>query len=225
MRQFDAPPLLLLLATTLLFGCGAAQLRQASDVVLSLADITCAECGMRSVVALSAQPGVATAEFDKGAAEIKVHFDAAQILPGDMLKILQGQDVKASIGGGHGHYLAAQKFAESADIQWISRGDAVDVDAAAVVGKVTVVDFGAAWCGPCRDVDADMAELLPKNPDVALRKIDIGDWDTPVAKQHLQNISALPYVLVYAKNGKRIAAIEGLHLDQLHAALDLARKN
>lgn len=217
--------MLLLLATTLLFACSGAQLRQPSDVVLSLEDISCAECGMRAVVALSAQLGVATVEFDKTAAEVKVHFDAAAVLPGDMLKILLGQDVKASIGAGHGHYLAAQKFAESADIQWISHGDAVDVDAAAVVGKVTVIDFGAAWCGPCRDVDADMAEMLPKNPDLALRKIDIGDWDTAVAKQHLQNISGLPYVLVYAKNGKRIAAIAGLHLDQLHAALEQARKN
>ncbi len=217
--------MLLLFATTLLFACSGAQLQQPNDVVLSLTDITCAECGMRSVAALSAQPGVATAEFDKGAAEVKVHFDAARILPGDMVKILLGQNVKASIGGGHGHYLAAQKFAENADIQWISHGNVVDVDAAAVAGKVTVVDFGAAWCGPCRDVDADLAELLPKTPDLALRKVDIGDWDTPVAKQHLQNISGLPFVLVYAKNGKRIAAIAGLHLDQLHAAIDLARKN
>ncbi len=216
---------LVALLAVLSLACSGAQpsaMQQPSDVVLSLQDIDCQSCGQRAVEALGHQPGVGEVEFDRDKAEVKVHFDAAKVLPGDLVRVLAKADVKAKVGAGGGGYAPAQKFAEGADVAWISHGEVVDLEARRVPGKVTVVDFGAKWCGPCRAVDQAMATVLAAQPDVALRKIDIGDWETPVAKQYLTDVPALPYVLVYGRSGARVAAIAGLHLDELHAAIALA---
>jgi thiol-disulfide isomerase/thioredoxin len=218
--------LLLVAGMLTLLACGAAQpaMQRPSDVVLSLKDIDCQACGERAVDALTHQPGVGEVAFDRDKAEVAVHFDAARVLPAELVRVLDAVQVQASIGAGHGSYAPQQAYPQGTDVAWISHGEAVDVEARRVPGKVTVVDFGAKWCGPCREVDKAMAALLPGEPDVVLRKIDIGDWETPVARAYLSDVSALPYVLVYGRTGKRVAAIAGLHLDQLKAAIEQGKR-
>lgn len=210
----------------LVSACGATQpaLRNPSDVVLSLQDITCQSCGATVTELLEETPGVARVYFDKQKAEVAVHFDAARVLPGDMLRRIKTAGFHVVTGPGQGKYAPATAFPAGSDVQWLARGGTdVDVEAKVVPGKVTVVDFGATWCGPCRDVDKAMLQLLPNEPDVALRKVDVGDWDTPVAKHYLADVPSLPYVLVFSKQGKRLAAIAGLDLPKLLAAIQLAK--
>lgn len=116
-------------------------------------------------------------------------------------------------------------FPPDADVEWISRGEAVELEEHLVPGKVTVVDFWAEWCLPCKEVDREMAAVLAAGDDVALRKIDVGDWETPVARQHLRRASGLPYLLVFDGSGRRIAVVEGLDLKRLRRAIDKARRS
>ena len=115
-------------------------------------------------------------------------------------------------------------FHEGADVAWITRsGDRVDLEAHLVPGKVTVFDFWAEWCLPCREVDRAMAAILAEAPDVALRKIDVVEWDRPVVEQHLSRVEALPYLMVYSAEGRRVGVVEGLDLERLERAIDRAR--
>jgi thiol-disulfide isomerase/thioredoxin len=89
-------------------------------------------------------------------------------------------------------------------------------------GKVTIVDFSAKWCEPCRELDRHVLELVASRSDVAYRKLDVGDWDTPLAKRWLVGVKALPHVLVFDPSGKQVAAIEGLDTARLDAVVKAA---
>jgi thiol-disulfide isomerase/thioredoxin len=110
---------------------------------------------------------------------------------------------------------------KTADIvQLVSDGsDLPALEPHLVTNKVTVFDFHATWCPPCRKVDEHLYPVLAERSDLAVRKIDIGSWDTPVAERWLQEVPELPYLVVYDKRGKRVAAIAGAKLDELDRAL------
>jgi thiol-disulfide isomerase/thioredoxin len=110
---------------------------------------------------------------------------------------------------------------KTADIvQLVSDGsDLPALEPHLVANKVTVFDFHATWCPPCRKVDEHLYPVLAQRSDLAVRKIDIGSWDTPVAERWLQEVPELPYLVIYDKQGKRVAAISGAKLDELDRAL------
>ncbi|MDB4971238.1 MAG: Cobalt/zinc/cadmium efflux transporter, rane fusion protein CzcB family [Myxococcales bacterium] len=123
---------------------------------------------------------------------------------------------------------AAPRAPSGADVQKLVEGGR-DVDALeplVVPGKVTIFDFYADWCGPCREVDAHVFQLLAARSDLAYRKLDIVSWDSPLARHHLvaARVPNLPYVVVYAKNGRRVRAISGLDLAALDRAVEEAAR-
>ena len=113
------------------------------------------------------------------------------------------------------------KLGATADLAVLSEKgeDVPSLEAHLVAGKVTVFDFYADWCAPCRTIDAHMFEVINARSDVALRKINVVSWETPVAKRHMAKAAGLPYVVVYGKNGKLIAKIPGLNLKKLDEAI------
>ena len=56
-----------------------------------------------------------------------------------------------------------------------------------------------------RKFDVFMEEFLRENPDIALRKINIIDWDSPVANQHLAHAENIParHVFLTSRRPKR----------------------
>ncbi|MBT3192178.1 MAG: thioredoxin family protein [Verrucomicrobia bacterium] len=93
-------------------------------------------------------------------------------------------------------------------VETISNGGReVDLKSILVPGKITIVDFYAEWCGPCRDLGPKLEQFARGNPDVCLRKINIVNWGTPVVKQY--GIRSVPNVQVYDKNGRKVGAMSG----------------
>ena len=89
----------------------------------------------------------------------------------------------------------------------------------AVAGKVTVFDFYADWCVGCREVELHAYKLLNGRDDLAVRKLNVVDWDTPLAKRHLAEVKGLPFVVVYGKDGKQVRSLQGVDLPGLDAAI------
>jgi thiol-disulfide isomerase/thioredoxin len=89
------------------------------------------------------------------------------------------------------------------DIAQVSDGEAVDLQAHLAAGKYTIFDFYADWCPPCRELTPRLNALAAKDPRVAIRKIDVVDWTSPVVAQH--HIEGLPHMILFDPSGARIA--------------------
>ncbi len=115
----------------------------------------------------------------------------------------------------------------AADIQWLSREgeDVPDLAPHAVKGKVTVFDFYADWCASCRKVDGYVYRRLAEgDPTLAVRKINIVTWETPVAKRYMTNVPALPYLVIYGPSGKLAETVYSADLKALERAIEKAAR-
>lgn len=116
---------------------------------------------------------------------------------------------------------ALPKLPPDADLSWLSK-QGEDVEALArhaVSGKVTVFDFYADWCAPCRKIDEHLYTQLQTRKDLAVRKLNVVSWETPVAKRHLAKVPNLPYLVVYGRDGQLVAELSGFDLAKLDAAI------
>ncbi len=83
-----------------------------------------------------------------------------------------------------------------------NNGARIELRELAEPGKVTIVDFFADWCAPCRRISPVLESMAKSQEDVILRKVDIVNWQTPVVRQH--NISSIPYIIVLDRNGRLV---------------------
>jgi thiol-disulfide isomerase/thioredoxin len=122
-------------------------------------------------------------------------------------------------------FTAHPEVPDDADVKWISNHgeDVPSLAEHAATGKVTLFDFYADWCTPCRKIDDHVFALLRSGAPIAVRKVNIVSWETPVAKRHLTRVSELPYVVVYDGRGSEVRAITGLDLAALDRAIEDAK--
>jgi thiol-disulfide isomerase/thioredoxin len=209
----------------LLAGCGSAPPR--ATTTLSLRNLDCSDCGETLARTLIDEQGIYRAAFDKRTAEVTVVADAKiDVLSLAAARRPKNEDWEIVAGKGRGGYLAWQPAPEGADVQQVSSNgeDVPSLTPFLVSGKVTIVDFSAKWCEPCRRMDEHVMELVTKRADIAYRKLDVGDWDTPLSTHYLEGVKELPHALVFDRRGRQLAVISGLDLEALDRAVEEASK-
>ena len=204
--------------------CLAACAAPMEQTVLSIANSDCASCGMMMAEELAEMPDIEKANYDAKAVEVTAFYKPGAVTGKELIERLDWLNYDIRLGSGQGSYMSVKAFKESLDVKIIVEdGSAVELRDHLVMGKVTVVDFFAEWCGPCRKIDELMEDVLLHNPDVAFRKVNIVDWDSPAAKQHLANAANIPYVMVFTPSGRLLTEISGVKRDELRKAIREAR--
>lgn len=121
------------------------------------------------------------------------------------------------------HFDPLPPVPEGADVLDLSDEQALSGLAAfAVAGKVTVFDFTAPWCVPCRNVEASLRTWMAREPRVAVRRIHINEWEGPVVDRYLSNIAGLPYVILYGVDGTELVTMAAFEMEALDAAIEAA---
>lgn len=190
--------------------------------MISLARLQCATCADSLAKELSQQSGVRKATFDRRRAELTVVASPTVDAVALARAMPKNEDFDIVPGPGRGSYLAWSPPPAGADMKVVATdgADVADLSSLVVSGKVTLVDFSAIWCEPCRYLEEHVASVATKRSDVAYRKLDVGDWDSPLARHYLAQVPSLPYVIVYSRAGQRIDAFSGLDLARLDADID-----
>ena len=209
-------------------GCGGSSMpRDAKTTVLSVTDLDCADCGEELARALIEEPDVYKTAFDKRRVELTL-VTAPRV---DALALAQQkkpakETYRLVRGAGLGRYLSWGSPPEGADVLEIAHGgeDVPDLSPHLVLGKVTIVDFYATWCEPCRQLDAHVLEMASRRKDLAYRKLDVGDWDTPLGTRYLKGVNELPYAIIYDKQGRKVEAVTGLQFEHFDEVVERAAR-
>jgi len=72
--------------------------------------------------------------------------------------------------------------------------------------KLTIVDFWAAWCGPCKNQIPILDEFAKLNPDVQVIKVNV-DENSELATSY--GIRSIP-TIVYIKNSTELKRVSGV---------------
>lgn len=70
---------------------------------------------------------------------------------------------------------------------------------------VTIIDFSATWCGPCRMLHPMLESFASSNPSVKIVKIDV---DAQADLARMFNIMSVPTLLLY-KDGRLLSTKQG----------------
>ncbi|MGH7740836.1 MAG: TlpA family protein disulfide reductase [Candidatus Eiseniibacteriota bacterium] len=168
---------------------------------------------------ISRHAGIRRARFEKVRAELSVTF-ADGVNDRVVLDMIRAAGVEGVIGPGKGWYRPLPEYPAGADVKLVTNdGSQVGpLEKLRANGKYTVLDVFATWCGPCRLVDARLRELCAARRDIAVRKLNVVDFDSPLAGQLGYRLTALPHLIVFTPSGKRIE-FEGYDPEALDAAL------
>ena len=178
--------------------------------------MSCADCSNHAIRVLEQIPGVLAANVDFGSKQATIKADR-QIAEGAVRAALATLGFEALFAGDPVIEPLSPEGKKALDIKTASTGAAIRVKDHLASGKITIFDYQADWCGPCHLLSPKLERLLLKYPDLALRTIDIVDWESEVAKQATREfgVPGLPYVRLYGPAGDFLGEVHGNQIEKV----------
>jgi thiol-disulfide isomerase/thioredoxin len=127
------------------------------------------------------------------------------------LSLTCGFNLKRSTSGASGEGHAGRiSGTRAGDIETVSLGEAVELADFMVKGKITVFEFYSDRCLACAALEPELRLLAGENPNLAVRKINIGSGSTPVVSRY--EIRETPTLIVYDGEGQKLLRQTGIDL-------------
>lgn len=101
------------------------------------------------------------------------------------------------------------------DIRTVSLGERVTLADHLESGKITLFEFYGDRCLACAAFEGPLRSFVSQHPEVVLRKINIGDGDSPVVRQF--QIQVTPTLIALNAKGEEILRHEGGDISALLA--------
>lgn len=93
----------------------------------------------------------------------------------------------------------------------VKNADDLKAQISAAADKLVVIDFFAAWCGPCKFISPKIEELSNEETGVIFLKVDVDECED-VASEY--QISSMP-TFVFVKHGEKIENFSGANESKL----------
>jgi len=184
--------------------------------------MTCGTCADTATELLTKLPGVRTARVDFESRSGRV-AGTGGVTTAAIRSALATYGFEAQFPGDAPNDSAPVPESEKVDldIRTVSHGEKVRIQEELAAGKVTIFDYYAEWCGPCHLLTPKLERLVSRYSNVALRKVDIVNWESAAARQASNDfgLSGLPYVRIYGPNGEVLGAVVGNHVEQVEELL------
>ena len=189
--------------------------------VYSITGVDCVDCSNPIKAQVKKVKGVKKIAFDMHKVELTVSMDD-HVTDAAVVAAIAGAGAGfgATVGPGKGSYIPFGKYPSGADVIALTdNGSAVGpLEKLRVAGKYTVFDLYADWCGPCRVVDNELRSILEGRTDIAVRKLNVVDFKSPLAREQGGRLRALPYLVIFSPTGKRTELV-GASTNKLSVAL------
>lgn len=183
--------------------------------------MSCDTCAGKASSKLRELRGVVRAGVDFDSKTATVDAKKGAVTMGDIRSALGTLGFEALPLGEQQTPPLSEAEKKNLDIQALRQGERFDLRKNLAQGKVTLFDYYADWCGPCHLLTPKLERLVFKYENVALRKVDIGTWESDAAEQASSEfeLPGLPFTRIFDNHGKLLGQVHGNRIEQIEAIL------